>query len=123
MVQFSIRCHSCVPVSPDELESWLEDQVDDIRADAPQAIIRMSRLTQGLPGGDCEIGWLIEVELPDADPPLGWNRVAGTLEEIRLLGLHPTLLMPHNLSSGAIRRGESTPVVGRPAARATEAAS
>jgi hypothetical protein len=98
MVRFSIRCHSCVPVSADELERWLEDQVDDIRADAPQGIIRTSRLRQRLPSGDLEIGWLIEVELPDAAHSRYGEWLAGTLDEIRQLGLHPTLLIPHDPS-------------------------
>jgi hypothetical protein len=123
MVRFSIRCHSCVPVSPDELERWLEDRVDDIRADAPQGIIRTSRLTQGLPSGDFEIGWLIEVELPDAGHSLCGEWLADTLQEIQRLGLHTTLLMRHDPSGGATRRLGTASVAVGPDAWATEVAS
>ena len=44
MVQLTIRCHPLVPVDADELERWLELEVHDLRADAPQGIIRLSRL-------------------------------------------------------------------------------
>jgi len=96
MARFSIRCHSLVPAFPDELERWLEEWVDRLRAELPHGIIRMSRLTQGLPGGDVEIGWLVDLELPDDEPVLARERMAGMLAEIRLLGLHPTLLAPQD---------------------------
>jgi hypothetical protein len=96
MVRFSIRCHSLVPAFPDELERWLEEWIGHLRADLPQGIIRMSRLTQGLPSGDVEIGWLVDLELPDGEPMLARDRMVGMLAEIRLLGLHPTLLAPHD---------------------------
>ena len=63
MVQLAIRCLRCVPVSADELEGWLERQVSELRADAPHATVRLSRLMQGQPGADLEIGWLVELEL------------------------------------------------------------
>jgi hypothetical protein len=40
MVQLAIRCHLRVPVSADELEHWLEQQVHDLRTEAPQATVR-----------------------------------------------------------------------------------
>ena len=54
MVQLAIRCHPRVPVSADELERWLEQQVNELRAEAPHATVRLSRLTQGRPGGDLD---------------------------------------------------------------------
>jgi hypothetical protein len=98
MVQIAIRCHPRVPISSDELERWLEQQVDGLRAEAPQGTIRLSRLTQGLPSSDVDIGWLLELELPEEDPLLERNRLAEALRDMRLLGLQPTLLAPLDLS-------------------------
>jgi hypothetical protein len=95
MVQLAIRCRPCAPVSLDELEGWLKQHVDELRAAAPGAILRLSRLTQGGPGTDLEIGWLVELELADGEPLLGGARLADTLRDMRLLGLQPTLLGPH----------------------------
>jgi hypothetical protein len=119
MVQFSVRCHSLVPVSPDELEAWLEDRVDQIRVDASHGIIRLSRLTQGLPSGDVEIGWLIEFELPEEERVV-WDRVRDTLMEIRRLGIHPTLLVPHDQTDRAGRRSQPAVATAEPARRASE---
>jgi hypothetical protein len=98
MVQITIRCHPRVPISSDELEQWLEQQVDGLRAEAPQGTIRLSRLTQGLPSSDVDIGWLLELDLPAEDPLLERNRLAEALRDMRLLGLQPTLLTPLDVS-------------------------
>jgi hypothetical protein len=95
MVQLAIRCHPCAPVALDELEGWLEQHLDELRAAAPGAILRLSRLTQGGPGADLEIGWLVELELADGEPLQGRTRLADSLRDMRLLGLQPTLLAPH----------------------------
>ena len=94
MVQLAIRCHPCAPVSADELEVWLEQQVCELRAEAPQATVRLSRLTHGGPSSDLQIGWLIEMELAEGEPLLGGQRLAESLRDMRLLGLQPTLLGP-----------------------------
>jgi hypothetical protein len=94
MLQLAIRCHPCVPVSADELEPWLEKQLDELRADAPHGTLRLSRLTQGAPDLDLENGWLIELDLPKGEPLLTGNRLADALRDMRLLGLQPTLLAP-----------------------------
>jgi hypothetical protein len=96
MVQLAISCHPCVPVSPDELERWLEQQVDELRAEAPHATVRLSRLTQGGPSTDLCIGWLVELELAEGEPLLRGRRLADSLRDMRLLGLQPTLLAPHD---------------------------
>ena len=70
MLQLAIRCHPCVPVSADELEPWLEKQLDELRADAPHGTLRLSRLTQSAPDTDLEIGWLVELDLPEDEPLL-----------------------------------------------------
>ena len=95
MLQLAIRCHPCVPVSADELEPWLEKQLDDFRADAPHGSLRLSRLTQSAPDKDVEIGWLVELDLPEGEPLLTGRRLAEALGDMRLLGLQPTLLAPH----------------------------
>jgi hypothetical protein len=94
MVQLAIRCHPCAPVSADELEGWLERQVDELRAAAPHATLRLSRLTQDGPSTDLNIGWLVELELADGEPLLRGQLLADSLRDMRLLGLQPTLLAP-----------------------------
>jgi hypothetical protein len=94
MVQIAIRCHPRVPVPADELEGWLERQVQQLRAEAPHATVRLSRLTQGGPSVDLDIGWLVELELGEGEPLLAENRLADALRDMRLLGLQPTLLVP-----------------------------
>ena len=81
---------------PTSFEHWLEQQVDHLRAEAPQATVRLSRLTQGAPGADLEIGWLIELELAEDEPLLAGHRLADALRDMRLLGLQPTLLAPRD---------------------------
>jgi hypothetical protein len=94
MVQLAIRCHPRVPGSADELERWLEQQVNELRAEAPHATVRLSRLTQGRPGADSDVGWLVELELAEGEPLLAGHRLADALRDMRLLGLQPTLLAP-----------------------------
>jgi hypothetical protein len=100
MIQLSIRCHPLVPVSADELEHWLELQVSDLRKEAPQGTIRLLRLTQERPDASLDIGWLLELELPQEDPLFAQDHLAGTLRDMRLLGLQPTILAPVDLSGG-----------------------
>jgi hypothetical protein len=99
MVQLAIRCHPCAPVAADELEGWLERQVDELRAAAPQGTLRLCRLTQGGPTSDLSIGWLIELEVADGEPLLGGHLLADSLRDMRLLGLQPTLLARRDAST------------------------
>jgi hypothetical protein len=94
MVHLAIRCHPRVPVSSDELEGWLEIEVKDLRAEAPHATVRLSRLSQGRPEARLDIGWLIELELEPTEPLLAGDRLSQALRDMRLLGLQPTLLTP-----------------------------
>lgn len=94
MVPLTIRCHPRVPISPDELEGWLELEVKDLRAQAPRATVRLSRLTQGRADTHLDIGWLIELELDPSEPLLVGDRLSLALRDMRLLGLQPTLLAP-----------------------------
>jgi hypothetical protein len=102
MVQLAIRCHPCAPVSVDELEGWLERQVHELRAAAPQGTLRLCRLTQGGPSSDLKIGWLIELELADGEPLLGGRLLADSLRDMRLLGLQPTLLTRRDGSTNGV---------------------
>jgi hypothetical protein len=94
MVQLAIRCKPRVPPAPDELEGWLELEVKDLRAQAPRATVRLSRLTQEGPDTQLDIGWLIELELHPEEPLLAGDRLPLALRDMRLLGLEPTLLAP-----------------------------
>jgi hypothetical protein len=100
MIQLSIRCHPFAPVSADELEQWLERQVRHLREEAPQGTIRLLRLTQERPDASLDIGWLLELELPEDEPLLARDRLADALRDMRLLGLQPTIFTPLNLSRG-----------------------
>jgi hypothetical protein len=94
MLKLTIRCHPGVPVASDELERWLRAQVSELRAGAPRAIIRLSRLTQDFPSHEAGIGWLLELEMPEGSTLLTQGRLANTLAEMRLLGIEPTALTP-----------------------------
>ena len=91
---FAIRCHPCAPVPADELERWLKRHLDELRAEAPTSTLRLSRLTQNAPDSELDVGWLVEVELADGEPPLDSQRLADAFRDMRLLGLEPTLLAP-----------------------------
>lgn len=106
MIQLAIRCHPRVPVSAEELERWLEQQVDRLRAEVPRGTVRLSRLTQDLPSVDVPIGWLLELELPESEPLLGRDRLTDEFRDMRLLGLEPTLLAPRELSDWSARQGD-----------------
>lgn len=99
MAQLAIRCHPGVPVSINELEGWLEGQVDELRSKAPHATIRLSRLTQSGPRADLSIGWLVELDLAEGHPLLDGPWLADSLRGMRLLGLQPTLFCPREVST------------------------
>lgn len=114
MVQLTIRCHPVVPVETEELERWLDLEVHELRADAPEGTIRLSRLTQTLASGDLGIGWLLELELPEGQPLLSRDRLAEVLRDMHLLGLQPTVLTPLDQSELS-REGDSGTLVSSPA--------
>jgi hypothetical protein len=91
---FAIRCHPCAPVPAEDFERWLKRHLDELRAEAPTGTLRLSRLTQDGPDSELAVGWLVEVELADGEPPLDSRRLADALRDMRLLGLEPTLLAP-----------------------------
>jgi hypothetical protein len=94
MAQFAIRCLPRAPVAGEELERWLERELEELRRDISQGTIRLSRLIDPLPTTDVGIGWLIEFDLPEHQFQLDGGRIATTLRDLRLLGFQPTLLAP-----------------------------
>jgi hypothetical protein len=107
MVQFAIRCHRYVPVDVDELEHWFEQQILDLRTDAPDGTVRLSRLTQHLPSRELDIGWLLEVEVPETQSALARDRLLVAVRDMRLLGLQPTLLTPFGVAEWRGQPGEA----------------
>jgi hypothetical protein len=104
MVQLTIRCHPRVPVAAEELERWLDRQVEGLRAEAPRGTVRLSRVVQELPSVDIGVGWLLELELPADESLLDEDRLAAVLRDMRLLGLQPTLLVRQELSTWSARQ-------------------
>jgi hypothetical protein len=98
MTKVAIRCHPCVPLSPDELSDWLEHQVMDLRSVVPDATIKRSRLTQTLPSRDVDVGWLIELELSDQERDDVHDRLLEAVRDMGLLGFQPTVLESVELS-------------------------
>lgn len=92
IVELAIRCHPCVPVDASELESWLERELGGLRGAAPEAVVRLSRLTQALPDSEIPTGWLIEVEVREEYAPLLSEALGEVLRDMRLLGLQPKVL-------------------------------
>jgi hypothetical protein len=91
-MQIAIRCHPYAPVASDELEDWLAREVDSIREAAPDATVRLMRLSQALSAGRVAIGWLIELDWPHGEVALTDVQLETVLRDMRLLGLQPTLL-------------------------------
>ena len=96
MLQLAIRCHPSVPVDAEDLEEWLEHQVEKLRAKAPHATVRLARLTQHLPNAALDVGWLLELELDDADRASVEQQLDEVLTDMRLLGFQPTVLAPRD---------------------------
>jgi hypothetical protein len=92
MSELAIRCHPSAPVPAEELEQWLGQEVERLRASAPQAVLRLVRLTQRLPSGDVDIGWMIELDAANGEPVLDEDGLATVVRDMRLLGLQPTVL-------------------------------
>src|SRR5215204_6099993 len=96
MAQFAIRCLPRVPVAAEELERWLERELEQLRDDIPRGTIRLSCLTEPLPTADVDIGWLIEFDLPADQSQHDRGRLTSILKNLQLLGFQPTLLAPPN---------------------------
>jgi hypothetical protein len=50
---------------------------------------------------EIDIGWLLELELPEDEPLLSPDRLTEMLRDMRLLGLQPTLLAARNAGTNA----------------------
>ena len=94
MDRFAIHCHPCSPIAAGEVDIWLGVQVDALRAASPGATLRLFQLTQALPTGDTELGWLIEVDAAGGAAPFDRDQLERLLRDMRLLGLQPTVLRP-----------------------------
>jgi hypothetical protein len=92
MTQIAVRCHPYAPVSTEELHKWLTEEVGRLRADAPQASIRLLRLSQPGPEGEIEVGWQIELGVGLSKPPLNEASLVELVRDLRLLGLQPSVL-------------------------------
>jgi hypothetical protein len=92
-----------VPVDADELEGWLELELNELRQRTTQGTVRLSRLTQELPDSEIAIGWLIELDVPDWEPLVEPESLAEALRDMRLLGLQPTLLAPLDVPASTSR--------------------
>lgn len=94
MDQLAIRCHPCSAVVNAEVDEWLREEVERLRETAPHAALRVLRLSQTLPAGKVEVGWLIEVDAAGGKPPLDADGLTHVVRDLRLLGLQPTVLRP-----------------------------
>ena len=90
-MQVAIRCHPYAPVEANELESWLAREIERVRAAAPDATVRLMRLTQTRPTGAALVGWLVELESVPGDGVAEFH-LENVLADMRLLGLQPSLL-------------------------------
>jgi hypothetical protein len=90
-MQVAIRCHPYAPVESDELEAWLTREIEQVRASAPEATVRLMRLTQARPTGASVVGWLVELDSV-AGSGVANLHLERVLADMRLLGLQPSLL-------------------------------
>lgn len=92
MSQIAVRCHPYAPVATEEVQRWLTEEVGRLREDAPDAAIRLLRLSQAGPEGEIGVGWQIELGVTMADSPLDPQSLSELLGDLRLLGLQPSVL-------------------------------
>ena len=101
MTKLAIRCHPCVPTSRVALEEWLEERLTELREQIPEAIVRLDRLTQELPSGTSQDGWLLEFQFPESLSHLDRGPVVDALRDMRLLGFSPILFAPANVDDSS----------------------
>jgi hypothetical protein len=107
MPQIAIRCHPCAPVAAEEIEAWLEAELERLRGSAPQAVLRLLRLSQQVPTGEAGIGWLVELDAASGEAPIDGDGLAAMLRDIRLLGLQTTVFRTSE-NGDAPARGSDT---------------
>lgn len=92
MSQIAVRCHPLAPVASEEVQRWLTAEINRLRDDAPEAAIRLLRLSQPGPDGEIEVGWQIELGVTPPAVPLDEQSLGELLRDLRLLGLQPSVL-------------------------------
>jgi len=92
MSQIAVRCHPYAPVAAESLQKWLREEVRRLRKSAPEASIRLLRLSQPGPAEEIEVGWQIEIGGSLTESPLDEESLAELLRDLRLLGLQPSVL-------------------------------
>ncbi|MBS1888166.1 MAG: hypothetical protein JSU06_13355 [Actinobacteria bacterium] len=92
MSQIAVRCHPYAPLATDEVQKWLTAEVGRLREDAPEAAIRLLRLSQAGPEGEIGVGWQIELGVTLPEAPLDQQSLSHLLGDLRLLGLQPSVL-------------------------------
>lgn len=92
MSQIAVRCHPYAPVATEALQKWLREEVRRLRKVAPEASIRLLRLSQPGPAAEIEVGWQIEIGGSLCLSPLDDKSLAELLRDLRLLGLQPSVL-------------------------------
>jgi hypothetical protein len=101
MSQVAVRCHPFAPVASEELRGRLTAEVDRLRGDAPEAAIRLLRLSQPGSEGEIEVGWQIELSVVPPGSPLDDRTLRRLLRNLRLLGLQPSVLRAGSLRTTA----------------------
>lgn len=92
MSQIAVRCHPYAPVATEEVQKWLTAEVGRLREEAPDAAIRLLRLSQAGPEGEIGVGWQIELGITLPEAPLDQQSLSELLGDLRLLGLQPSVL-------------------------------
>lgn len=92
MSQIAVRCHPDTPVATEDVQKWLTAEVRRLREDAPDAAVRLLRLSQAGPEGEIGVGWQIELGIALAEAPLDQKSLSELLGDLRLLGLQPSVL-------------------------------
>lgn len=101
MSQIAVRCHPFAPVAFEELQKWLMAEIKRLREDAPDAAIRLLRLSQSGPEGEIAVGWQIELGASPAASPIDEESLGLLLRDLRLLGLQPSVLQAEPVADDA----------------------
>jgi hypothetical protein len=67
-------------------------EIDRLRDGAPDAAIRLLRLSQPGPEGEIDVGWQIELGVAPPVAPLDDRSLGELVRDLRLLGLQPSVL-------------------------------
>ena len=92
MSQIAVRCHPYAPVATEEVQKWLTAEVGRLHEEAPDAAIRLLRLSQAGPEGEIGVGRQIELGITHPEAPLKQQTISELLGDLRLLGLQPSVL-------------------------------